>query len=133
MKVNVSAIIIHQHKVLLIQRDINDEHFPGHWGIPGGGMEDVDVSLEATASREVLEEVGLHIVPTRVLFNNRFNDVIFIVCAAELADPNEFSEKLTVSDEIYHYEWADLDSLQGKKFTPFTEERLVEVLSHVSH
>lgn len=132
MKVNVSAIISHKDKVLLIQRDINDKHFPGHWGVPGGGMEEGDSSIEAVAIREVFEEVGIHIIPQQIRFNNRHKDVIFIVTTAILADKSEFSKKLDISDEVYNYEWADIKSLEEKNFTPFTQERLVEVLEETA-
>lgn len=133
MIVNVSVIITHNKKVLLMQRDINDKHFPGHWGIPGGGMEDVDTTIEEVAIREVQEEVGLNIIPEQIRFNNRYNDVIFIVVTSQLANKKEFSEKLNVSSEVYNYEWAGLDDLDDKKFTPFTKERIVEVLEEISN
>jgi len=131
MNVNVSAIVTYKNKVLLMQRDINDKHFPGHWGIPGGGMEEDDTSIESVAIREVLEEMGLYIIPRQIRFNNRYKDVIFIVVTATLANETEFSEKLTVSEEVYNYEWVDLNGLEGKNFTPFTKERLVEVLEEL--
>ncbi len=132
MNVNVSAIITHNRRVLLIQRDINDEHFPGHWGIPGGGMEKGDMSIEETAIREVLEEVGLHIIPTEIRFNNRYKDVLFIVITAILANRKEYSNKLNTSSEVYGHEWVGRDELEDKNFTPFTKERVLEVLEELN-
>jgi 8-oxo-dGTP pyrophosphatase MutT (NUDIX family) len=132
MKVNVSAIISHKNKVLLMQRDINDEHFPGHWGVPGGGMEDGDTTIEATAVREVYEEVGLKIKPIQIRYNNRYNDVIFIVITAEIEGELAFEDKLKTSEEVYKYEWVDLAGITGKEFTPFTKDRIVEVLNEIS-
>ena len=132
MIVNVSAIISHKNKVLLMQRDINDKHFPGHWGVPGGGMEDEDATIEATAIREVFEEVGLKIKPTQIRYNNRYKDVIFIVVMAEVESDLAFEDKLNTSDEVYKYEWVDLASIEGKEFTPFTKDRVVEVLNEIS-
>lgn len=132
MIVNVSAIISHKNKVLLMQRDINDKHFPGHWGVPGGGMEDEDATIEATAIREVFEEVGLKIKPTQIRYNNRYKDVIFIVVTAEVESDLAFEDKLNTSDEVYKYEWVDLVSIEGKEFTPFTKDRVVEVLNEIS-
>lgn len=132
MNVNVSAIVTHKNKVLLMQRDINDKHFPGHWGVPGGGMEEGDDSLEATAIREVAEEMGLKIKPTQIRYNNRYKEVIFIVLVAELVESKEFSERLTTSDEVYSYEWVGLGDIKDKEFTPFTKERVVEILNEIS-
>lgn len=132
MKVNVSAIVINKNKVLLMQRDINDKHFPGHWGVPGGGMEEGDESLEATAIREVSEEMGLLIKPLQIRYNNRYKDVVFIVLIAELVKSVDFNEELTISDEVYNYAWVGLEDIKDKKFTPFTKERIVEILNEIS-
>ncbi|MEI7838220.1 MAG: NUDIX domain-containing protein [bacterium] len=132
MNVNVSAIVKHKNKILLMQRDINDKHFPGHWGVPGGGMEEEDDSLESTAIREVAEEMGLKIKPLQIRYNNRYKDVIFIVLVAELTESIKFNEKLLTSDEVYNYEWVGLGDIEDKEFTPFTKERVVEILNEIS-
>lgn len=115
-----------------MQRDINDKHFPGHWGVPGGGMEDEDATIEATAIREVYEEVGLKIKPNQIRYNNRYKDVIFIVITAEVESKIAFDDKLNTSEEVYKYEWVDLDGIAGKDFTPFTKDRVIEVLNEIS-
>lgn len=132
MNVNVSAIVTHKNKVLLMQRDINDKHFPGHWGVPGGGMEEDDESLEATAIREVSEEMGLTIKPVQIRYNNRYKDVIFVVLVAELAESVNLNNKLSTSDEVYSYEWVGIEDIKDKEFTPFTKERVVEILNEIS-
>lgn len=132
MNVNVSAIVTHKNKVLLMQRDINDKHFPGHWGIPGGGMEEGDDSLEATAVREVSEEMGLEIKPIQIRYNNRYKDVIFIVLVAELTESIDFNDELSTSEEVYNYSWVGMEDIQDKEFTPFTKERVVEILNEIS-
>ncbi len=131
MKLNVSAIVTHGNKILLIKRHAEDKHFPDRWGIPGGGMEAHDTSIEAVAIREVLEEVGMRIVPQQIRYNNRHNDVVFIVLTAKLADAKDFSSKPKKNSEIQTYEWVDSKSLNDKEFTPFTRERIMEVVKEL--
>ena len=76
--------------------------------------------------------MGLRIKPNQIRYNNRYKDVIFIVLVAELVESIEFSEKLSTSDEVYNYEWVGLEDIEDKEFTPFTKERVVEVLNEIS-
>lgn len=68
-KVIVSAIILDGKTVLLGQRSLEEEAFPGYWGIPGGTVE-VDASaageniLEETIIRECREEMGIEVQVT---------------------------------------------------------------------
>jgi 8-oxo-dGTP diphosphatase len=58
------AFIVHDGRLLLVQKSNDDPHNPGKWEVPGGRMnfgEDVDEHLK----REVFEEVGIEIVPGR--------------------------------------------------------------------
>jgi 8-oxo-dGTP pyrophosphatase MutT (NUDIX family) len=47
-------------ELLVIKRsEAERDHWSGHMALPGGRVEDVDESLQATAARETFEEVGL--------------------------------------------------------------------------
>lgn len=55
----VSAIVVADKKILLLQRDDNQEiRDPNCWQIPGGGVEDGEMSDEAI-KRELQEEIGI--------------------------------------------------------------------------
>ncbi len=54
--IGCGAVVIHDHKALLIQRGINPNR--GDWQIPGGYVEADEVIVEAV-EREVLEEAGI--------------------------------------------------------------------------
>ncbi|KAK4033798.1 nucleoside diphosphate-linked moiety X motif 17 [Parachaetomium inaequale] len=54
----VSALILHNHRVLLIQRAAHDG-FPLKWECPGGGVDPTDASILHALRREVREETGL--------------------------------------------------------------------------
>ena len=69
--VNVSVVIFNRNnKILLCHRSINEDVFPGFWGIPGGKVDNEDSTLEAGLKREVLEEVGVEIKNIVLLSNN---------------------------------------------------------------
>ncbi len=62
----VAVVIINEKKVLLTKRTPLMKSFPNTWVIPGGHVE-YGESLEDSAQREVLEEVGLEIDNIRFL------------------------------------------------------------------
>ena len=56
--VGVGAVVLDEHRVLLIKR--GNPPLKGQWSLPGGGVE-VGETLEQAVAREVLEETGLTI------------------------------------------------------------------------
>lgn len=60
--VNIARVIIlnNKGKILILKRNPSEEHYPGLWDIPGGGM-DKGESLKDTAIREAKEECGLDV------------------------------------------------------------------------
>ena len=56
--VGVGAVIVHEGRVLLIQR--GSEPLKGHWTLPGGALE-LGESLAQGVMREVREETGLEV------------------------------------------------------------------------
>lgn len=119
LQIDVSVIIMRGDKVLLMQRPEHDRNFPLHWGIPGGGFEPQDESLEAAGQREVYEEVGVTIKGLRLYANNflRERNIIFVIFIAEYdsgeinIDPNEVAQA----------GWFGLADIEGRQFTPVTE------------
>ncbi len=56
--VGVGAVVVHENRVLLVQR--GSEPLKGHWTLPGGMLE-VGETLAAGVAREVREETGLEV------------------------------------------------------------------------
>jgi ADP-ribose pyrophosphatase YjhB (NUDIX family) len=131
MKINVSVIVVNKSKILLMQRSLKDDYFPGAWGIPGGYMEKEDECLEDTAIREVKEELGIEVVPKSIAFNNKNEntDSLYLVYTAELARNN--SNKIKLSDEAHDYKWASKNDLESLEFTPYTKERLIKIFKDI--
>ena len=119
LRLDVSVIVMRGDQVLLMQRPANDRNFPLHWGIPGGGFEADDSTLESAGKREVYEEVGVNITNLRLVSSNyvyRAN-ILFVVFAADFdggdirIDPKEVAQA----------DWFGPDQLGDRQFTPTTE------------
>ena len=59
----VGALIFDGDQILLVER--GREPLKGFWSLPGGAVETGE-PLEDAIVREVLEETGLHVIPTQV-------------------------------------------------------------------
>lgn len=129
MKINVSVIVIRSEEILLMQRSLTDDYFPGAWGIPGGYMEKEDENLEDTAQREVFEGLGVKIKPKEILFNNKNEDTdsLYLVYSAGLENLSDYPDKIKLSDEANDFKWASESDLSKLEFTPYTKDRLVKV------
>jgi len=63
--VSVAAVIERErNKILLIWE--GDTPYHGHWVVPGGYVKP-DETVQKAVSREVREETGLEVVPTRLI------------------------------------------------------------------
>jgi|SRR5579863_205159 8-oxo-dGTP diphosphatase len=62
--VGVGGVVVHEHKVLLVQR--GTEPLKGQWSIPGG-LIDTGETLREAVIREVREETGLAVEPIELI------------------------------------------------------------------
>jgi 8-oxo-dGTP diphosphatase len=64
--------LFHDNHVLVYLRDDNDRiPFPAAWDLPGGGREN-DETPDACALRELFEEFGLRLDPTRIVWRQAY-------------------------------------------------------------
>ncbi|WP_024370966.1 NUDIX domain-containing protein [Exiguobacterium sp. ZOR0005] len=69
--VAVKAVIVHERKLLIAKRSIEDDIDPGMWELVGGKV-DFGERLEIALEREVEEEVGLRVTVTQLLYATTF-------------------------------------------------------------
>jgi 8-oxo-dGTP diphosphatase len=63
----VTAVLVRQHRVLLVHRTPEREHHPDRWDLPGGHVEEGETAVAALV-RELREELGIDAeVPDGVL------------------------------------------------------------------
>lgn len=95
MRRSAGILIRVKNEVLLCKRSLDCRTLPGHWSIPGGGIEKNESSQNA-ALREFFEETNIKInkpllyVGTSVDQNNDHKMDVFLV---------DFDEKISVSLE----------------------------------
>ena len=129
------AFILHDGKLLAIQKAETCPYHPGCWEVPGGRM-DLDENVDQHIKREVMEEVGIEINPGELfyLWDWRIQvdgQLPKVVAAARFAEPLTFDIDMSGQEELEHIgkaEWLPIDDLLSYKwipnFTPAIEEFL---------
>lgn len=124
-KVNISAIIFNKDKILIEKRSLNEDVFPGLWGIPGGTLELTDINLENALSREIMEEVNINIKNIKFVKNNiRLKDnngMLYIMCVADYKDG-----EIQANDGTEKVLWLNIKNINLYNFTPFTKDFILE-------
>lgn len=117
--VNVEGVVRRETRYLLTVRSDAEPHAPGTLALPGGKLEPTDpqtASLEATLTRELLEETGVRAENFRYLESKWFltddgeavADVVFLCDYAggelRVGDPDEIAEVLwlTAAEVMAH-------------------------------
>ncbi len=130
-KINVSVIIFDSKKNILIQkRSALEDVFPGHWGVPGGGVETSDTDLISALHREVREEVGIeinnvHLFKESIVIKESSNVKYVLYIATHLSG---LAQPLDDTDEV---RWAGLDEMSGLLFTPTTLQSIKEAYDDI--
>lgn len=117
------TIICVDGKYLVAKRSKDEYPYPDYWDIPGGIVEYGELPRDG-AIRETFEEVGLKIIPTKVIHEDseldKVKDKIYIrlVYLCELDD----DIKNIKLDEEEHSEYRlinSIDELKDEKVVPF--------------
>ncbi len=103
-------------ETLFIKRsERDDDPWSGHMAFPGGRRDPEDESLEATARRETLEEVGLELAPSQCF--GRLHDIYggrlktFKMSVSAFLFHTTDGNELTYSDEVADSIWVPLSVL----------------------
>ncbi len=126
-KINVSTVVFNKEgKILIQRRSLNEDIFPGLWGIPGGTVEMSDVSAVQALKREVKEEVGVEI-DNAVLFKENLvakelYGVLYMVFVSEYLSGEP--KALDGTSEVL---WLEEDRLDSHEYTPTTKEIMAEL------
>jgi 8-oxo-dGTP pyrophosphatase MutT (NUDIX family) len=132
LRVAVSALVWNDEGHILLQRRSDN----GHWGMPGGGIEPGE-SITQAVIREVWEETGYTVEPTRLIgvYSDPANhqiiqypngDVVHYVTVAFEAKVTGGSP--TLSDETLAIEWHHPDKVP-EPFVPPHRIRLRDALA----
>jgi len=111
MRIRVTAVIIEDNEILLLDQDASEKR---SWSLPGGKLEE-DETLSEGLAREILEETGLEIEPGKLLY----------IC--DHSDNGEYVLHLTfkakkVGGELGHtIEGLDVNAIRGMEFVPISE------------
>lgn len=117
--VGVGAVIVHQGRVLLIERA--NEPLKGEWSLPGGALE-LGETLEEGVVREVGEETGLRVEPLAVaeVFDRISRDdagrvryhFVLVDFLCHLSDGQSADAVQCASDAV-RARWVQPDELDG--------------------
>ncbi len=115
-------------EMLVLRRSQSDVRRPGQWDFPGGHVDDGEDVLEA-ARRETLEETGLELSTTRLVFG--MSEIVpnhgagtWIVCVVHVSG----SPEITVSHEHDHYEWMKPEEF----LVAVTYDRQIKMIRYVT-
>ncbi len=117
-------------EVVLIQR--NKEPFKGMWALPGGHLNTDDVSLEAAAQREALEETGLDIpldLFAQVYTFEDFEDPRgkYLCLLYVLSEPLSSSAIIQAGDDAFYVQWHSVEDLRTLPDLAYNHIRLLRM------
>lgn len=120
------AIIYKNGKLLVAQRHLQDS-FGGYWEFPGGKREKEE-TLEACLKREVFEELGIQILPSKFWGCREYKTpertirLFFYLCAWEYGEP--------LALDCKDFKWISQGDLQKYLWLPGDREVLEDLACH---
>jgi 8-oxo-dGTP diphosphatase len=123
--IDVGCAIIRRHDKILISQRKLDDHLGGYWEFPGGKRE-CDESLEQCLVREIEEELGITIVPFRLLqvvkhaYPERILALHFYLCDWKSGEPEK--------KEVHDFRWVLPEALKEFNFPPADDGIIAELI-----
>ena len=112
IKVICRAMVLNQGQILLVKKPNAD-----FWHFPGGKWEFERENIEQAIQRELIEETGYQIQPTKIVFTQELREdnkvYLELFWQAELIT----SEQLPIApdEEIQTYQWFDINDLINRQ------------------
>lgn len=133
VKLLQKAVLIHNGKILILQRDGNSNTRPLNWDLPGGNSEWPEQSLENLENmhqddiaREIKEETGLTVFSQHFRFENMSlfrtfyeaqKDVYSIIVGWKVELPGDFDRnQVQLSKEHVDAAWVTFEELSNYDF-----------------
>jgi len=117
-----SVALIDGDKILLIQRAF--EPYGGLWTLPGGRHEPGE-TIEATAIREIREELALDVASIKPVMVMRLSTGFLL----QIFATQDFSGELRPSPEIADWRWLRPDEIGGLTTTPDLDDVLARAFA----
>ena len=125
--VNVDGVVVRDDKYLLIERGADEPHAPGTLAFPGGKVEfasDDGDPIEATAARELFEEVGVTVGDVEYVLSNTFEADdgtqclnVLTLCEYERGDASP-----RATDEVAAVHWLTGEEIRARDPPEFLAE-----------
>ncbi|MDP2838245.1 MAG: NUDIX domain-containing protein [Candidatus Moranbacteria bacterium] len=116
-------------KILVVQRSVGDDHKPGVWETPGGGVDQEEAPQKAL-EREIKEETGLDVIvgDSINIFTFRKDTGEFKVGITFLCDLPEGTDETSVvlSPEHSEYRWVAAADFQDLPSIPSLYQEIAE-------
>lgn len=105
--ISVIALTEDLEDVVLLQKTKGPEHLIGKWIIPGGGLEESDVSLQHAAAREFKEETGCDIPAEKMIpFCRKGSDMFQLDVFFAVGDVRSAKQQPNEVEPIEVRNWA---------------------------
>jgi 8-oxo-dGTP diphosphatase len=110
--VAVKGVILHQGRLLLVRRAVEDSAGAGSWECAGGKIE-FGESLEAALEREIYEETGLAVTTERILYATTLltspaRQVVLITYLCRTSQ-----HEVQLSEEHTDYRWCTTSEMKA--------------------
>ncbi len=121
--VNVEAAIYRRGSYLIIQRGANEEHAPGLLSLPGGKLDQLEVSpeaLELALAREVYEEVGIRLGAVSYIESKTFTGATGDMCLSLCFLCQDFrgQGEIKSPEEVQKVQWLTWGEIIRNPGTP---------------
>lgn len=123
-KVVLGGVIIEDNKILILQRNMNEDIYPGLWELPSGKKENLETA-EVALIRELREETGLEVEPIIPfdVFNYQIEktDIIKDSTQINYLVKNKSDLKVILSDEHQDYKWISQNEINSYNLSDSTK------------